>query len=381
MVCDPGQNTAADFFTGLNTADYGTTWVLYERDAANNVYIKKTTSDTFEDRRGYWFYTEGLDFPLNVEGMNNLDGDLPLESDAQGRFNLLGHPFTVAIDWADVSVVDGGSTLTLAEADPDIDPGPALALACDQVPVDALCIMSKKMQQWDGSAFQIYDGITPGQEGNLAVSDAFWVKAYKSAISLRIPSLPPAPPPPPASVTSLSATSAAATTASPSLNLSSVEGTATNSRQGAKPEKKDQSSAPWYARLIVESGKFSDAGNVLGQLADSLDSQDGHDLEEPLPFGSSYLTIVFPHDDWKAGSWGYTTDFHALSKKPSGTWRFAVKASANITDATLRWTAPDSILRKAKIIDEQTGKKIKLKADGHYSFNITGGIRYFRFEL
>ena len=58
-------------------------------------------------------------------------------------------------------------------------------------------------------------------------------------------------------------------------------------------------------RVIVESGDFRDAGNVLGQLPDSLDGPDGHDLEELAPFGSSYLTVIFPHEEWGGDAWGY----------------------------------------------------------------------------
>ena len=44
---------------------------------------------------------------------------------------------------------------------------------CDP-PIHGQCVMSRKMQKWNGNAYQIFDGITPGSEGTWP----FVVRAY-----------------------------------------------------------------------------------------------------------------------------------------------------------------------------------------------------------
>ena len=323
-ACDPGQNSVADLFSGLNVNDYNTSWVVYERDAANNTYIKKTTGSLLEGGKGYWFYTEGEEFPLFLNGRNNLNGAIPLEGDPAGRWNLVGHPHTVDIPWNDVRVIDGESTLTLEQADPTI--------------------MSRAMQQWDESVFLVYDGITPGMEGTLTPFAAMWVEVFKPGVALSIPAIP-----------------ITGDTVLNDLEISadelpaSIPGNASQERNLSNSAPVNNGD-PWYVRLIVDSGDLRDAGNVLGQLADSVDGLDSHDLKEKAPFGSTYLSIVFPHEEWNSESWGYTSDYRALTKKPKGIWPFVVKASNNVTDAVLRWEGPDFILKKARLVDGQTGR-------------------------
>ncbi|OOZ44761.1 hypothetical protein [Solemya velum gill symbiont] len=367
LPCTPLNNTVADLFSGLSGANYDVTWVVFEKDAVNDTYVQKALTDELEGKVGYWFYSTGATYDLVVDGMENRTGVIDLEADAaNGRFNLVGYPGRSVGAWADVSIIDGAETKTLSQVDPDLGGG---NLACDQDPVDASCIMSRKMYQWNGSAFQTYDGVTPGSEGSFNVFDSLWVKVFKSGISLSVPDVPvPA------------ADMGANADEQEELFVEDVKKSKKKRNREYKKYKKNKL-RDWYVRLTVESGNLSDPGNVLGQLSDSVDGFDSHDLEELKPFGNSYLTVVFPHDEWEKDAWGYTSDFHATTRKPKGKWRFQVKASADVQNATLRWSGPDHILRKARIIDEASGKRFKLKQDGSYQFNIDEGVHSFRFVV
>jgi hypothetical protein len=337
----------AEIFSGLDVGDYIYQWIVYEFDAANNQYAYKMPGDTLVGQRGYWFLKLGTDYTLTLDGKENRTGIIPLEANpANGRLNLVGHPARANIPWADATIIDGASELTLDQADPDIGGGNR---ACDQVPVHASCIMSHTMHQWNGSIHISYDGGTPFMEGTLQPFEGLWVKAYKSGISLKVPS---------------------------SASSPDMEG---DNPPARLPRYKN--GEPWAVRLLVESGNLSDPGNAIGQLESASDGQDQHDLRELAPFSSPYLTILFPHDDWAGSSWGYTSDFHAMSKKPSGSWRFVVRASEGVPDAMLRWQGPDEIIKKAKLINEQTGKKVNITPDGSYWVDLSKGEAWFRFEL
>jgi hypothetical protein len=368
MACDTGQNTVADLLPTLIPGDYGTTWAVYERDAANNQYLIKSTTDTLEEGRGYWIYTDQTGITLDLEGMYNSGADIPLDEAADGRMNLVGYPHSATINWADIIILDDDGVTELSLD--DVDPDQGGVLACEQPGGPAAeCIMSRKMYQWTGAAYQTYDGITPGMEGSLGEFDALWVEAFKAGIALRFPG-----------------GSAAAASATPEPTSSTSLTTASTANEPSRKATDVSAKAyregdPWYMRLTVESGELKDEGNVLGQLADSVDGKDIHDLNEKEPFGGTYLTIVFPHEEWGTDAWGYTSDYRALTRKPRGEWRFAVKASPNVSSAVLSWQADDAILRKARLVDEKTGRRVKMKADGSYTFNISGGVHYFRLSL
>ncbi len=349
MACNPGSKTVAELFPEFNPADYGITWELFDRDAVNEVYNSIGINTTLtENGKGYWFFTNIADVTLAVDGNKNSGDDIPLVSGSEGRMNLLGHPHTTDVEWKDVLVVDGGTTYSLAEA-------------------DAAGMMSNKMYQWESGAYQVYDGETLGQEGTLKAFDGFWTDVYGSDLSLRIP-IPVA-----ASSVQISSLSIAPETLSSALVTK-------ESVYEKKKNQDEETTDDWYIRLIVESGSLKDRGNVLGQLSDSEDGKDKHDLKEKPPFTSPYLSIVFPHTDWVDSGWGYTTDFHALNKTKKGKWKFTVKASENVSKATLHWEGPEEILKKAVIIDKETGKRIKLKKVKSYTFDMENGEHDFVFK-
>jgi len=344
MACDPGNKTVTDLFPDQLSGEYDTTWALYERNATNETYRLLALNEVPVEGRGYWFFTEQAGITLSMKGKDNSGSNIPLISNASGRLNLVGNPYDSTVAWADVEVVDSGETPR------------SLTYADDNN------LMSRTMYQWNGSAYQTYDGITPSAEGTLKIFDSFWVKAYQSGISLRIPS------------------GAAAGDVASDTQIRTLSLDVDNTPIVSDEEQNDPSKNDWFVRLVVESGLLKDPGNALGQLHDSVDGQDIHDLEEKAPFGSPYLSIVFPHDDFEGGEWGFTTDFHSL-KKEKDHWTFVVKASDNVTDGVLSWEGPKEILRKAIIIDKETGKRIRLKKVENYRFKIKNGEHKFIFKI
>ena len=126
---------------------------------------------------------------------------------------------------------------------------------------------------------------------------------------------------------------------------------------------------------------MQDPGNVLGQLATALEGNDPHDLVEPLPFGSRYLSILFTNPLLEAVEWGYTTDFREQTKKRQGEWPFVVRASAGVDEVTLHWEGEDLLFENTWLVDESSGEVIKVQAGESYTFDVLGGEHYFRFDV
>lgn len=343
-------NTLADVLGDDMSGVYDTNWVVYERDSATDVYTKLTATSEMFTGKGYWVFTNQTSQSFDVEGQFNGSPDTLLHGAVGGRDNLVGHPFDFSVDWSDVQIVDGADVQSLAAAVADGD-------------------LSETFHIWNGNAYQASDASTIGMIGTLTKFDGIWVNAIKDGIYLRVPSIE----------------SSAASSATTSLAVESASAISTASQFDNKTvanEVADDGS--WAVRIIVESGDFKDSGNVLGQLPDSLDGQDKHDLEELAPFGGSYLTVIFPHEEWAADGdaevWGYTSDFHASSRKPRGEWTFAVMSSIDVSEVSLRLEGPEGILRKAKLRDMETGKLVRF-SKGIYTFNASPGIRYFTFRI
>ena len=199
--------------------------------------------------------------------------------------------------------------------------------------------MSRKMHKWNGTAFQVFDGMTPGMEGSLDPFDGFGVLAYKPNIALRIP-----------------------------RTSATTEGD--QPLEGA--EQKQPNGREWILRLIVESGGQSDPGNLLGRIESARSGKDAHDLAEPPPQGNSWLSVLFLNKAWEAeDNWGYTSDFRPLVRgEPRGSWRFVVKNSGEQREATLRWSGPRKVLKRARLIDKANRKVIRLHRQESYTFDL-----------
>jgi hypothetical protein len=223
------------------------------------------------------------------------------------------------------------------------------------------------MHKWTGSSYNAYDGKTPGMLGTLEPLEGFWVKAFKDNIALRVQApaggLGPVIAGEPGLIAQTEETAVNETAASPSVGNKMND---------------------WYIRLIAEAGDMRDAGNVLGQLSDSSNGYDKHDLKEMKPFDQNrYLTIVFPHDKWGNFSGDYGSDFHAPTVRRQGEWNFRVMASNGVREVDLSFEGADDLFNRAVLIvkDGRKTTQYSLKNKKKYRFPITGNSRDFKIKI
>ena len=182
----PG-NTVQAVFGGANADDldpddYGDLWGIFRWDAATQAYVLLALTDTMLEGVGYWIFSTTAT-QLNIRGTPLANNDVALVGvHPAGRLNYLGYNLNATIDWDQVQVVDGETVFSFGEYDQlnggDFD--------CD-TPVQAACVMSRKMYKWNGNAYEVFDGITVGSEGQISPFDSFWVRAFKPGIKLRYP--------------------------------------------------------------------------------------------------------------------------------------------------------------------------------------------------
>jgi len=363
LSCDVGAaNTVNDVFGDDLTGDYGTHWGLFKWNGTS--YNSMNTESPLDEGRGYWIKTLNTEQSVTVEGVLNQVIEFPLfpltVDAADGVFNMVGIPFKTSVCWADVQVVDGMSVLSLDEADP-LDENQMRA--CDDMtdPVGKGCRMSRKADKWGGS-YQSFDGESMGMEGTLEIFDGFWVKAFKAGLKLRIPLVPS---PAAGCYTEMMAGPAPG---GPATGEPETAGPAPGGPAAAGPN--EGTAEGWFVRLIAESGDLRDSGNVLGQLPDSVNRYDRHDLEELAPFDSPYLTIVFPHPNWGRQAGDYNSDFHALQERLDDQWSFEVRASEPSQQVTLRWEGEASLLEEMLLIDQETGESVLVQPDGSFTFTM-----------
>jgi hypothetical protein len=396
MIALPCEVTAPDntvetvFGDDLPTANYGTRWRVYRRDAANNLYVQLNLGDTLQAGLGYWIKT--LDGGTITVGSStsagNPQADVPLSSASTGRYNLVGHPFVFDVCWKDVQVMDGASVLSLDQADPLVVGN----RACSILPnPDPSCVMSNTMHLWNGSAYQPYNGGTPGAEGVLSNFTGLWVKAFKTGIQLRVPVKRGTGNPSCTTVTGNGPISAqvsalqeeeADSPTSELLATTAAEPHITPQADKQRyPAPKTRRAEEWGLRLIVEADDLVDPGNLLGRLSDSVEGPDQHDLKELSPFDTSkFLTIVFPHSDWGAYAGDYTSDYRAVAKGGSSEWSFEVRSNQPRT-ITLSWAGPDDILRHSKLKDDETNKTFDPNPNNTYTVVMTKPVHRFRWRV
>ena len=368
LPCDVGtSNTVADVIGDDLTGEYGTAWRLFKWNGTS--YEPLTTTSSLVVGEGYWIKTANADQSVAVEGSLNAVIEVPLfplaEDAPDGVFTQVGQTQNFEVCWKDVEVVDGANVLSLDQADP--------GGACQGPdPQSGGCIMSRLAYKWT-NGYQSFDGKTLGMEGTLESFDGLWVKAFKAGLRLRIPKSA-------ARRDCTTVIAAGPATGGPTTGGPRIGGPATGGPGIGRPATGGPIEATpegWFVRLIAEAGNLRDAGNVLGQLPDSVNGYDLHDLKELAPFASPYLTIVFPHPDWDEQAGDYTSDFHALQRRPNDQWSFEVMASDPDQEVTLRWEGAAALLERTLLIDQETGATVPVQPDGSYTFTINGTSQAF----
>jgi len=402
LPCEPdiGLDTVADVYGGNFTGDYNVTWVLYERDEANDEYNILASDSPLIQGKGYWIYTTEADVALDLTGTETpvttpteCPGgcfEIPLLSPVGGAtslYNMVSNPLAYPVKWSDVKF-----SLT-GETDSPFTPSEA----------DARGYISKNIYMYNGNGYDTFDDVTIGMEGVLGPHEGFWVEATDNTWApgngtLLIPS----------GIGSIAAlyqnskdeVQVAEVSDSwlkrwfnwllPDANAAPKKKTPKNPPGDAQPdahkkthEQSVQKGEEWYVRLTVESSgeNLRDSNNVFGQLKDSQKGYDEHDLKELPPFGEKYLTIVFPHMDWGDRADDYASDFHPFrNRKGNDAWEFEVRTDDPTRELVLSWSGPEDILLHSQLIDEETGEVLAVNPDGSYTFKINGTSRKFSWE-
>jgi hypothetical protein len=135
------------------------------------------------------------------------------------------------------------------------------------------------------------------------------------------------------------------------------------------------SASAWYIGLdVIGPNHLHDRANMLGQLPDSQNTYDLHDLRELAPFGAPYLTLVFPHADWGSQAGSYATDFHAPSAL-ADSWSFDVISDLPNREITLKWVGDAASLARSQLVDVTANKTISVAANKSYTVTMTGQTR------
>jgi hypothetical protein len=161
-----------------------------------------------------------------------------------------------------------------------------------------------------------------------------------------------------------------------------------------------QEGQAWYVRLIAEEPTVSmqTRNSVLGQLPDSLDDYDAHDLPKMAPFGQPYLSIAFPHPDWGKNADDYASDYrpnyssgggaHTTADRPPrpaglppASWPFEIRTDRAGYAIKLRWEGPPDLLGRMELVDNDTGARYPSGNPGYVrngiQMKMTTPVRHF----
>lgn len=158
------NNTVEKVFADDISGIYGTDWILYSYDTANNRYHQRLLTDILEQGTGYWIVqltgnTIQLDLPENIIPSKILEPEecpfiyqcfeiaLPTRVD-KNQWMMLGHPFSVPIDWNRSRVVTDSGVCS--------DAG-----GCSLSEAESLAIFHNQLWHYNGNSYDVIDGNQP----------------------------------------------------------------------------------------------------------------------------------------------------------------------------------------------------------------------------
>jgi hypothetical protein len=362
-------------YSNLAAANYNSTWGMYTYDTATAAYVFSGLGDAVAPGTGYWLKSysnptngfivvNGSATPVSTgyTGCASTNGcyAIPLTStaSASGLMNLVGNPLPYNVDWVNVrQLVDGNTAYTPSGA-------------------ETAGYMSKSFSIWNGTAYATYDDVTPGMTGALQVFQSLWVKTLSGSNNHTLQLLIPAAPSTTGQAFPLPTEHLAqgklpwylgwldwivspAAAEDGSLTVQTqAQGLKARQAQSRGHAQALENLKAWYVRLSVENSAlgYKDAGNVLGQLADAKVGYDSHDLIEPPPFGTPYLTLVFPYKDWGDKAGAYASDYRPAQGLKPMSWDIEVRADQPGSEVKVTWQGHPRILARCKITDLGTGQ-------------------------
>jgi hypothetical protein len=346
----------------LASANYGTTWSVYGRNATNSGNTSLFTSSTLANGAGYWLKSSAapVNGTLNVvgaaatlstglTGCQSLAGCvvLSVNTTAAGT-RMLGNPFPYDVAWSQVRIRVGGAIYT---------PSAAAALSAN--------FLSNQIWIWNGSSYDTWDDtVTPG---NLKYSQGFFIRVLAGGVGQTIDLLVPA-------------ASSTIVTSLPQRLMDQVAGASRAVAEAVlgmfvSTAHAEEVPKGWRVKLKVENPEQTmKAQAVLGQFPGAATGRDAADLVAMAPFSGPYLTLVFPQTKWGTNNGDYATDFRAFNRRP-GQWTFEVRADTAGQQVVLRWEGDPTILKRSVLIDKISGKRIKPATSNSYVLTLNTPTR------
>jgi hypothetical protein len=133
----------------------------------------------------------------------------------------------------------------------------------------------------------------------------------------------------------------------------------------------------WQLTVRAVSEKAQDLNNVVGVSKTSTDTWDRLDyLEPPSPGG--FISLRFPHDDWKPYQGNFTTDFR--KSRPDGhVWHFEVLTDLTDEDIRIEPGGLESLPSEFEVwlVDRERAELVDLAAANGYDYAAESGVRSF----
>ncbi len=141
------------------------------------------------------------------------------------------------------------------------------------------------------------------------------------------------------------------------------------------------SEAQWQLILEATCEGAQDVANIIGCSADASADWDNKDYLEPPHIGS-YVSLLFPHDDWERYPGSYTTDFRPDFDKGE-TWDFQIKTNIENAEVKLRIVNAEALPSgfEALLLDVAGFQKINICDSSFYSFKSQQNVSVRSFKL
>jgi hypothetical protein len=121
---------------------------------------------------------------------------------------------------------------------------------------------------------------------------------------------------------------------------------------------------------FTEDGKFSDPYNYLGTISCDYvdDGFDRFDLAEP-PNISPYVSLYFPHHDWKGYEGNYASDLRpSIRKGDLKVWNFSVSTDLKDVGIKILIEGLSSVPKDFKVVFQDIKSNRKIKIDPKVKF-------------
>lgn len=138
----------------------------------------------------------------------------------------------------------------------------------------------------------------------------------------------------------------------------------------SKSTKYPTDSFDWRIQLIASVGDIVDTYNFAGVSNKANPVYDEFDAYELFPLSSDYVSLYFPHKEWKDNPANYTQDIRPM-EGDTIEWQFEVMSNIKGKDAVLTWNLPEQFPEgySVKLIDlDVQSKAIDIKEIKEYSY-------------